>query len=74
MTPILERAGLHESWEEYRVRAQSHAARHGLTTMQVRWAWRLEGRRLLNWAGPGTPCPTSNGICVDEGEARPVAS
>jgi len=72
MTPINVRGvrlGLRESWEEYR-------ARHG--GRFTRQDWREEGRLLLNWKGPGHPCPTSNGRTPieddDQGEARPVAS
>ncbi len=65
MTTHIRRAGLRESWEEYRLR-----------TGKTRQQWREEGWRLLAWPGPGTPCTTSNGTCVDEsqGEARSDAS
>jgi hypothetical protein len=71
MTPhILPRAGLRESWEEYRSRSGGRATRA---------QWRAEGWRLLGWSGPGTgPCATRNGITVDESpaedEARPGVS
>ncbi len=69
MTPIYpRRAGLRESWETYRGRANGPDARRH---------WREEGWRLLGWSGPGTgPLRTSNGSCADEseGEARPPAS
>lgn len=68
MAHTFARLGLRESWETYRNRHGGRATRQ---------QWREEGWRLLAWAGPGHPCPTSNGITPIEngqGEARPAAS